>query len=91
MNSCNCGYEKVPVLHGAVIEGIATCMCQLTGRVMSQLNPKYGNPITAFVGTALVVAGNAEFNDLAISLLKGKIVLSTIQIINFYMSVACTI
>jgi hypothetical protein len=59
----HCGYEKVPVLHGAVIEGIATCMCQLTGRVMSQLNPKYGNPITAFVGTALVVAGNAEFND----------------------------
>ncbi|OXA60708.1 aquaporin-11 [Folsomia candida] len=46
----------VPAMHGAVIEGLSTCMCQLTGRVMSRLNPKHGIPITAVIGTTLVVA-----------------------------------
>lgn len=39
------------------MECIATCMCRVVSRVLSDLNPRFSMVIDAFVGTALVVAG----------------------------------
>lgn len=47
---------QVPVLYGAVVEGIATCLCRLASRSLSDLNPRYATAIDSFIGTSLVVA-----------------------------------
>jgi len=47
---------QVTVLTGAVIEGVATLLCRLTSKYLSDLAPKYGAAIDSFVGTSLVVA-----------------------------------
>lgn len=39
------------------MECIATCICRVVSRVLSELNPRFSTVIDAFVGTALVVAG----------------------------------
>lgn len=42
---------------GAVIEGFATCLCQLVGKAIADVQPKHGDVVGSFIGTALVVAG----------------------------------
>ncbi|XP_047521568.1 aquaporin-11 isoform X3 [Pieris napi] len=47
---------QVPVLFGALVEGIATCLCRLASRALGDLNPRFATAIDAFIGTSLVVA-----------------------------------
>ncbi|CAH0720495.1 unnamed protein product, partial [Brenthis ino] len=47
---------QVPVLYGAVVEGIATCICRIASRGLSDLNPRFSTAIDSFIGTSLVVA-----------------------------------
>ncbi|XP_045451191.1 aquaporin-11 isoform X2 [Melitaea cinxia] len=47
---------QVPVLYGVIIEGIATCMCRLASRSLSDSNPRFATAIDSFIGTSLVVA-----------------------------------
>lgn len=46
----------VPVLHGAIIEGVATMICRLGSRLIAQREPKYATAIDSFVATAMVCA-----------------------------------
>ncbi|XP_026735713.1 aquaporin-12 isoform X1 [Trichoplusia ni] len=48
---------QVPVLYGAVVEGIATCLCRLASKSLGDLNPRFATAIDSFIGTSLVVAG----------------------------------
>lgn len=45
---------------GSVIEGFATCLCQIAGKAIADLEPKHGDVIGSFVGTSLVVAGTVH-------------------------------
>ncbi|XP_073961455.1 aquaporin isoform X2 [Choristoneura fumiferana] len=47
---------QVPVLYGAVVEGIATCLCRLASKSLGVLNPRFASAIDSFIGTSLVVA-----------------------------------
>ncbi|XP_061718633.1 aquaporin-11 isoform X2 [Cydia pomonella] len=47
---------QVPVLYGAVVEGIATCLCRLASKSLGDLNPRFATAIDSFIGTSLVVA-----------------------------------
>ncbi|CAH0694458.1 unnamed protein product [Spodoptera exigua] len=47
---------QVPVIYGAVVEGIATCLCRLASRGLGDLNPRFATAIDSFIGTSLVVA-----------------------------------
>lgn len=47
---------QVPVLYGVIIEGIATCLCRLASRSLSDTNPRFATAIDSFIGTSLVVA-----------------------------------
>lgn len=47
---------QVPMLYGAIIEGIATCICRLSSKALGDLNPKFATAIDSFIGTSLVVA-----------------------------------
>ncbi|XP_011558838.3 aquaporin-11 isoform X3 [Plutella xylostella] len=47
---------QVPVLYGAVVEGVATCMCRLASKSLGDLNPRFASAIDSFIGTSLVVA-----------------------------------
>lgn len=47
---------QVPVIYGAVVEGIATCLCRLVSKALGDLNPRFSTAIDAFIGTSLVVA-----------------------------------
>lgn len=42
---------------GAFIEMIATLLCRLASRALSELGPRHASIIDSFVGTSLVVAG----------------------------------
>ncbi|XP_063365741.1 aquaporin-12 isoform X1 [Cydia amplana] len=48
---------QVPVLYGAAVEGIATCLCRLASKSLGDLNPRFATAIDSFIGTSLVVAG----------------------------------
>ncbi|GBP90850.1 Aquaporin-11, partial [Eumeta japonica] len=48
---------QVPVLYGAVIEGVATCLCRLASKFLGDLNPRFATAIDSFIATSLVVAG----------------------------------
>ncbi|XP_045500299.1 aquaporin-12 isoform X2 [Colias croceus] len=61
---------QVPVLYGALVEGVATCMCRLASRALGDINPRFATAIDAFVGTSLVVAG---------ALLRGTIYIFSYQ------------
>lgn len=50
-------FLQVPVLYGAVVEGIATCLCRLASKSLGDLNPRFATAIDSFIGTSLVVAG----------------------------------
>lgn len=47
---------QVPVIIGACVEGIATCIYRVISRILGDLNPRLTTAIDAFVGTSLVVA-----------------------------------
>ncbi|CAG5089763.1 Similar to AQP11: Aquaporin-11 (Milnesium tardigradum) [Cotesia congregata] len=47
---------QVPVIFGAIVECIATCICRVVSRGLSELDSKLGTVIDAFIGTTLVVA-----------------------------------
>jgi len=44
----------VPVLHGAIIEGMATLMCRLGSRLISLKEPQYATAIDSFIATSMV-------------------------------------
>ncbi|XP_069684612.1 aquaporin-11 isoform X2 [Periplaneta americana] len=47
---------QVPVLYGAAIEGVATCLCRLASKTLSDLGPRFSTAIDSFIATSLVVA-----------------------------------
>lgn len=47
---------KIPVLYGALVEGVATLLCRLTSKFLSEKEPQYASAIDSFVATSLVVA-----------------------------------
>lgn len=55
---------KVDPYVGAVIEGIATLLCRIASKSISELNPRFGTIIDSFIGTSLVVLGNNLFISL---------------------------
>lgn len=55
----------MPVIFGAFIECVATCIYRVVSRGLSELNPRFSTVIDSFIGTSLVVAGASvgpEFN-----------------------------
>lgn len=42
---------------GAVVECIATLLCRLASRALSEKDPKFATVLDSFIGTSLVVAG----------------------------------
>lgn len=47
---------QVDMIVGAVIEGVATCICRLISRTLSESNARFGTVLDAFFGTMMVVA-----------------------------------
>lgn len=47
---------QVSMLMGAMIEGIATCLCRVFSKALGDLQPSFSTAIDAFIGTSLVVA-----------------------------------
>ncbi|VVD02049.1 unnamed protein product [Leptidea sinapis] len=47
---------QVPVMYGAIVEGVATCMCRIASRALGDINPRFATAIDSFIGTSLVVA-----------------------------------
>ncbi|XP_018562473.1 aquaporin-11 [Anoplophora glabripennis] len=47
---------QVDMVAGAIIEGVATCICRLISRTLSESNAKFGTVLDAFFGTMMVVA-----------------------------------
>lgn len=54
--ACNADLQVSPYL-GAVIEGVATLLCRLASKTISEKEPRFGSYIDSFIGTSLVVAG----------------------------------
>jgi len=46
----------VPVLHGAIIEGVATLICRIGSRLIAMKEPQYAVAIDSFVATSMVCA-----------------------------------
>lgn len=46
------------MMTGALIEAVATLLCRLVSRTLSESNAKFGNILDAFFATMMVVAGN---------------------------------
>ncbi|XP_001360767.2 aquaporin-11 isoform X1 [Drosophila miranda] len=53
--SCSADLQVSPYL-GAVIEGVATLLCRLASKTLSDKEPKFASYIDSFIGTSLVVA-----------------------------------
>lgn len=47
---------QVPVIFGAFIECVATCVYRVVSRALSDINPKFSIVIDSFIGTSLVIA-----------------------------------
>merc|ERR1711997_1322071 len=47
---------QIPVLYGAIVEGVATMLCRLTSKYLSDKEPQYAGAIDSFIATSLVVA-----------------------------------
>lgn len=48
---------QVPMVIGAVIEGVSTCMCRIMSRMLAETDSRFGTVLDAFFGTLMVVAG----------------------------------
>jgi aquaporin related protein len=46
----------VPVLHGAIIEGVATLICRLGSRLVALKEPQYATAVDSFIATSMVCA-----------------------------------
>ncbi|KAG8235632.1 hypothetical protein J437_LFUL015665 [Ladona fulva] len=46
---------QVSMMMGALIEGVAVCICRICSRALGDLEVKYSTVIDAFIGTSLVV------------------------------------
>ncbi|XP_037950750.1 aquaporin-11-like [Teleopsis dalmanni] len=70
---CNADLQVSPYV-GAVIEGIATLLCRLASKTISEREPKFGSIIDSFIGTSLVVAAfnysGGYFNPVLATALK---------------------
>ncbi|XP_054267794.1 aquaporin-11-like [Macrosteles quadrilineatus] len=70
---CSADLQVSPIA-GAIIEGIATCLCRLASRAIGEVGPKYAAAYDSFVGTSLVVAAfnysGGYFNPVLASALK---------------------
>lgn len=53
-------FFQVPPIMGAIIEGIATCLCRLASRAIAEVGPKYAAALDSFIGTSLVLAGKSQ-------------------------------
>lgn len=92
-SECNTDLQ-VPVFYGAIIEGVATCICRVVSRILSDLNPRFSTIIDSFVGTSLVVAAanysGGYFNPaLATSLKYGCLGTTTMDHVIVYWVGAC--
>nr|BAQ25600.1 Lhip1 aquaporin [Belgica antarctica] len=47
---------QVSPLAGAFVEGVATLLCRLASKTLSEKNPKFTTALDSFIGTSLVVA-----------------------------------
>lgn len=47
---------QVPVIFGAFVECVATCICRVVSRALCELNSKFGTVLDSFIATSLVVA-----------------------------------
>ncbi|XP_017465756.1 PREDICTED: aquaporin-12 [Rhagoletis zephyria] len=70
---CNADLQVHPYL-GAAIEGLATLLCRLASKALSEKEPKFSNIIDSFIGTSLVVAAfnysGGYFNPVLATALK---------------------
>lgn len=85
---------QVPAIFGAFIECVATCICRVVSRVLSELNPRFSTAIDAFAGTTLVVLAfnysGGYFNPaLATSLKYGCLGTTTMDHVIVYWVGAC--
>lgn len=48
---------QVPMVIGAIIECVSTCICRLMSKTLAQTDARFGSVIDAFFGTLMVVAG----------------------------------
>ena len=46
------------------MEGVATMLCRLTTKVLTDKEPQYSSAIDSFIATSLVVAGKLEMTHL---------------------------
>eukprot|EP00096_Caligus_rogercresseyi_P004485 TRINITY_DN1876_c0_g1_i1.p1 TRINITY_DN1876_c0_g1~~TRINITY_DN1876_c0_g1_i1.p1 ORF type:complete len:261 (+),score=11.01 TRINITY_DN1876_c0_g1_i1:116-898(+) len=46
---------QVPVIYGALIEGVATMLCRCMSKYLADLKPQYASAIDSFVATGLVI------------------------------------
>jgi len=60
LRRCYLFFVQVPVIVGAVIEGVATALCRLASRTLSDLQPRATTVIDSFIGTSLVVLGKCQ-------------------------------
>lgn len=51
---------QVPMVIGAAIEGVSTCMCRIMSRVLADADSRFGTVLDAFFGTLMVVAGKGR-------------------------------
>ncbi|XP_023159936.1 aquaporin-11 [Drosophila hydei] len=70
---CNADLQVSPYV-GAVIEGVATLLCRLASKTISEQDPKFSSYIDSFIGTSLVVAAfnfsGGYFNPVLATALK---------------------
>ncbi|XP_058984864.1 aquaporin-11-like [Musca domestica] len=70
---CNADLQVNPYL-GAAIEGLATLLCRLASKTLSEKGPKFCSIIDSFIGTSLVVAAfnfsGGYFNPVLATALK---------------------
>ncbi|XP_017040802.1 aquaporin-11 [Drosophila ficusphila] len=71
--SCNADLQVSPYV-GAAIEGVATLLCRLASKTISEKEPRFGSYIDSFIGTSLVVAAfnfsGGYFNPVLATALK---------------------
>ncbi|XP_012267381.1 aquaporin-11 [Athalia rosae] len=85
---------QVPVIYGAFVECVATCICRVVSRALGELNPRFSTVLDSFIGTSLVVAAfnysGGYFNPaLATSLKYGCLGTSFMEHVIVYWVGAC--
>lgn len=85
---------QVPVIFGAFVEGIATCIYRVVSRGLSEVNSRFSTILDSFIGTTLVIAAfdysGGYFNPaLATSLKYGCLGTSFMEHVIVYWVGAC--